>query len=821
MQQAEGGSRLDSHDSTEGRESPAHPLQPLSKLELQYTDDSDTEEAQKTATSSPALPRLGDAVALLRVALKEDSSSPVPLANRPTIPRLAVTPSMHSTLEMRTATAEQHAREAENSRRQAGRSIFGDLERSALGKGKMQAATFVRRRHTSEDGFGGRTATPTASVVAASYADERAKRLMYMDDDLHLQALVLVFTLIIGPNGQLDTAYCDQYPWDRKLQNIPFLLHHHLNHPDTLPLLPRLLKSLRPLGSPAQRLLRTLCGAFFRPEWYINRTRISGVAGAYATIYRCTLPFWGDSSSSGTSVVLKVLDTPKHIQDRCAQVDFHSEVTILETLVGQPCACQMYDYGLDVEGDAMMLVLKDYRCSLKQWRAAQPAEPGPRLRLYYAIFKEVLLAVAGLLDSGVVHFDLKCDNVLLEPLPELKSDSVGFWAPQSTTRLPFRVVLADFGESKLLGKESLTTGFTTCRARGTDAFKSPEMLLVGGNAHRTSRGFDRRKRQGAGAASDVWSLGCLLYELVTGKLLFSDSDWLQLVARVTSSNMPLITEERASAVADLPGVLDLLQYLLVRDAAMRPTLRDAMTKLDAVLAVYGQSMGKHGVSDDGATAVMSSSSEGPLPQATPLRLWDSPLSGYPHGLQLGAHAPLPLVVPLPVVPGAILVGPASCLRRDILREESVTKVVILACQGERNHHHEAKTSLEVPLKAVLDDDGLMKCVEAVTAAGAQWVVLSTVPKSNADSRDLAAWVGAAVTHISRHDTDTGQCGRVMVVPYALLQAGDAVLLAVAGAVLDCRRAPYEAMVGAANVGLDRHMDAVQLEALRIVGENES
>jgi hypothetical protein len=40
-----------------------------------------------------------------------------------------------------------------------------------------------------------------------------------------------------------------------------------------------------------------------------------------------------------------------------------------------------------------------------------------------------------------------------------------------------------------------------------------------------------------------------------GKLLFSDSDWLQLLARVTSTSMPLITEDRAALVAGLPGQL--------------------------------------------------------------------------------------------------------------------------------------------------------------------------------------------------------------------------------------------------------------------------
>ena len=100
------------------------------------------------------------------------------------------------------------------------------------------------------------------------------------------------------------------------LQNIPFILYHHLNHEDNRPLLPHLLPRLAAAGQPALRLLRLLCAAFFRPEWYSGRARISSAVGAYSTVYRAVLPPWAGEGG----VVLKLVDAPRHIQDRCAQV---------------------------------------------------------------------------------------------------------------------------------------------------------------------------------------------------------------------------------------------------------------------------------------------------------------------------------------------------------------------------------------------------------------------------------------------------------------------------------------------------------------------
>lgn len=56
------------------------------------------------------------------------------------------------------------------------------------------------------------------------------------------------------------------------------------------------------------------------------------------------------------------------------------------------------------------------------------------------------VGVEVLAQDNVVHFDLKCDNVLLEPVAGAAEDE--FWRPGSA-RPPFRVVLADFGESRM------------------------------------------------------------------------------------------------------------------------------------------------------------------------------------------------------------------------------------------------------------------------------------------------------------------------------------------------------------------------------------
>jgi serine/threonine protein kinase len=67
------------------------------------------------------------------------------------------------------------------------------------------------------------------------------------------------------------------------------------------------------------------------------------------------------------------------------------------------------------------------------------------------------------------------------------------------------------------------------------------------------RDFDRRKKRGAGPPSDVWSAGCLLYEILTGKFLFyddDDDDLGRFMIRLTGVDEELIPDFRRANVDD-------------------------------------------------------------------------------------------------------------------------------------------------------------------------------------------------------------------------------------------------------------------------------
>ena len=136
-------------------------------------------------------------------------------------------------------------------------------------------------------------------------------------------------------------------------------------------------------------------------------------------------------------------------------------------------------------------------------------------------------AVAEAHSLGIVHRDLKPRNLFL------------------TTRVDGRplVKVLDFGISKLLDGASDGKSFaltSTTDIVGSPSYMSPEQL-------RSARSVDER--------TDVWSLGVVLYELLTGNLPFGGENVTSIVLTIAQDPPPPISGVRGDVPAELEAAV--------------------------------------------------------------------------------------------------------------------------------------------------------------------------------------------------------------------------------------------------------------------------
>ena len=200
--------------------------------------------------------------------------------------------------------------------------------------------------------------------------------------------------------------------------------------------------------------------------------------------------------------------------------------------VDHPSAVAIHD--VVIEDELPWIVMELVRGeSLHELLGRGPLTPADAARIGLAVLGALCAAHA----VGIVHRDVKPANVLLGP--------------------HHRVVLTDFGIAHIQGEESLTASGEFV---GSLEFIAPE----------------RMSGTGAGPASDLWSLGVLLYAAVEGASPFRRTTVESTLGAILAGEPPEPT--RAGPLGPL------VVRMLAREPEERPEAEEVSAVLEAVAA---------------------------------------------------------------------------------------------------------------------------------------------------------------------------------------------------------------------------------------------
>jgi serine/threonine protein kinase len=283
-------------------------------------------------------------------------------------------------------------------------------------------------------------------------------------------------------------------------------------------------------------------------------------AGGMGTVYKAKY------TKTGQYVALKLL-TPGLEEDEKLVARFNRELEILKKLK-HPNIVQCYGggrlgkqrfYAMElVSGGTLSEVLRD------------------KVRFPWETVLEFGLQICAALEhaheNGVVHRDLKPANLIIDK----KSG---------------RLKLADFGLARITDATQLTAAGKTL---GTFAYMAPEQIT--GSSPISPK-------------TDLYALGIVLYELLTGKAPFTGESTGELLMSHLSKKLPRICTQ----VLDCPIWFEkVIFHLVEKDPKNRP--RDAMATAQALLEVrdkvaHGASMAEHTVTGEPTNISLNTESQ--------------------------------------------------------------------------------------------------------------------------------------------------------------------------------------------------------------------
>ena len=316
----------------------------------------------------------------------------------------------------------------------------------------------------------------------------------------------------------------------------------------------------------------------------------------------------------GRRAAVKVL-LPELSSDPDITARFFNEAKAA-TAIQHPSIVTIFDFGHHESGCAYIVMeFLDGESLTARMRRAGKLPPEHAISLT----RQIAGALGAAHAKGIVHRDMKPDNVMLVPDPEV---------------LPFgeRVKVLDFGIAKLISESGGTGNKTrTGSVVGTPAYMAPEQCKGTGQ-------IDHR--------ADVYSLGCMLFEFMSGRTPFVSDGYGELIAAHIFTPAPLVTQFEASVPEPLAH---LIARMLGKNPDERPKdMAAVIHELDALGPSWATTAAMHAAA--GTMGQMGQMGSGPIMRPTP-----------PPGVGTGPRMPAFSPPQLPTVgqrPGALGSVPA-------------------------------------------------------------------------------------------------------------------------------------------------------------------